>query len=137
MVSRLTAEDLFTDADDENAFNSFSADPTFGAVPKTGQLGGGLMLTVVHTNGFHHLPVFSCFCNRDEDVDVQLLKAGLYPATSADTKTAFTLELLKHFHLSVVDSHLSIERYCALLRRLSNHIFPSQSAVSSSYCGFT
>ena len=109
---------------------SFSDDPSYGARPESGSLGGGLMITIVHTNGFHRLPLFPCFCANAQPLHLQLLKGGLYPATSDDPQTVFTLRLLKHFHLSKVDSHLSVEHYCALLRRLTNYVFPSHAMVS-------
>lgn len=122
MVVRMSAQDLEEE-------RTFSDDPTYGARPKTGLLGGALLMTVVHTNGFHDLPVFPCFCSNAADVHLQLLKANLYPATQKETQTVFTTELLKHLHLSIIDSQVSVEQYCSLLRRLTNHTFPSQSKV--------
>jgi hypothetical protein len=106
-----------------------SDDPTFGSTPSVKQLGSGKVVLVVHTNGFHHLPTFPCLCNGAKPIDLQFLALGLYPASSADVSTVFTLPVLKHFHLMKVDAHLSTEIYSTILQRLTNYVFPSETPV--------
>ncbi|KAF6744664.1 hypothetical protein DFP72DRAFT_825364, partial [Ephemerocybe angulata] len=102
-------------------------DATCGAKPPPGTLGQDLIMTVVHTNGFHHLPVYQCLCPSAEGKDIQLLRMGLYPATSSEPQTAFTIQQLKHFHLNKVHAHISVETYCDLLRRTTNPTFPTEA----------
>ncbi|KAF6744445.1 hypothetical protein DFP72DRAFT_1078508 [Ephemerocybe angulata] len=102
-------------------------DATCGAKPPPGTLGQDLIMTVVHTNGFHHLPVYQCLCPSAEGKDIQLLRMGLYPATSSEPRTAFTIQQLKHFHLNKVHAHISVETYCDLLRRTTNPTFPTEA----------
>jgi hypothetical protein len=104
-------------------------DPTFGACPKNQHLGTGKVVTVVHTNGFHHIPVYPCLCDNAAAVDQQHLSLGFYPASASDVSTVFTVSLLKHFHLLKVDGHQSTESYCSLLQRQTNFIFPDKMPV--------
>ncbi|KAJ2923414.1 hypothetical protein H1R20_g13682, partial [Candolleomyces eurysporus] len=105
----------------------FSADPSYGAKPSQQALGNGKVMTIVHTNGVHHLPVYPCMCEKKIDIDIQLLHSRLYPASSKDPSTAFTFEALKFFHLIKVQTHLSTENYSTLLRRLTNFISPDET----------
>jgi hypothetical protein len=107
-------------------------DPTFGATPSDTQIGSGKVITFVHTNGFHHLPVYPCQCDQGPPLEEQLLEMELYPATSTDPSTVFTLSLLNHFHLMRVDSHLSTENYCRILQRQTNFVFPDKTPVRPS-----
>ncbi|KAJ2928430.1 hypothetical protein H1R20_g8661, partial [Candolleomyces eurysporus] len=105
----------------------FSADPSYGAKPSQQALGNGKVMTIVHTNRVHHLPVYPCMCEKKIDIDIQLLHSRLYPASSKDPSTAFTFEALKFFHLIKVQTHLSTENYSTLLRQLTNFIFPDET----------
>ncbi|TEB34685.1 hypothetical protein FA13DRAFT_1707537 [Coprinellus micaceus] len=103
-------------------YATLSEDPTFGfAMPL---LGDDLAMTVAHTNRMHQVPVFSCQCDNAPTKDIQLLRSGLYPSTSKNTKTVFSIQLLKHFQLMLVDGHVSVEKYMAILCRLTNYVFP-------------
>jgi hypothetical protein len=106
-----------------------SNDPTFGASPSVKHLGSGKVVLVVHTNGFHNIPTFPCICEDAKPADLQYLEMDLYPASSEDVSTAFTLPVLKHFHLMKVDAHLSTENYASILQRLTNDLFPAETPV--------
>lgn len=121
-VVTLTAADLAQT-------RAYTRDPTFGARPKAAALGKRLVISIVHTNGFHHLPVYPCECKNAPSRDIQLLRSGLYPITSVQTQTVFTFQVLKHFHLMKVDAHLAVEQYCNILRRLTNDIYPDKTLV--------
>ncbi|TEB39680.1 hypothetical protein FA13DRAFT_1784375 [Coprinellus micaceus] len=87
-------------------------------------LGDDLAMTVAHTNGMHQVPVFSCQYDNAPTKDIQLLRSGLYPSTSKNTKMVFSIQLLMHFQLMLVDGHVSVEKYMAILCRLTNYVFP-------------
>ena len=108
-------------------FAKLAEDPTYGFL--IGGMGADLVMTIVHTNGFHQLPLYSCQCPNSPSKDIQLLRSGLYPSTPTDTKTVFSLQLLKHFHLMLVDGHISVEKYMGILSRLTNYIFPKTVPV--------
>lgn len=55
---------------------------------------------------------------------VQLLNAGLFPATSKQPQTAFTIRLLKHYSLFASQAQVSYERYYHVLERLTNNLKP-------------
>ncbi|KAF6743574.1 hypothetical protein DFP72DRAFT_858661 [Ephemerocybe angulata] len=102
-------------------------DPTYGAKPATSMLGHGNFVLFVHSNGFHHLPVYPCICDvgvRLPD-DEQYLEAGYFPSTWTTIQTAFSLELLKDYHLTKVESKMSTENFCDILKRKTNFAFPS------------
>lgn len=40
-------------------------DHTYGAVPDLTVFGSGHVVTVVHVNGYHHLPVYPCLCHHE------------------------------------------------------------------------
>jgi hypothetical protein len=105
-------------------------DPTFRACPKVQHLGRGKVVTFVHTNSFHHLPIYPCICDKAAPADQQYLAMGFYPTSSSDVSTVFTLAVLKHFHLLKVDAHQSTENYCSILQHLTNFIFPGETPVS-------
>lgn len=113
-----------------NEVDDLESDNSFGAVPKkTSSLGSGRIVSFVHVNGYHHLPVFPCLCDASTPEDIQFLDVGLYPASFLKISTVFTFELLNKFHLLKVHSHMSTEHFCALLRRFTNFTFPDKTLV--------
>ncbi|KAI3998011.1 hypothetical protein K525DRAFT_215127, partial [Schizophyllum commune Loenen D] len=60
--------------------------------------------------------VYWCTCATADDKDVQLLHAGLYPATEESPTTAFTLTMLDDFHLSQCEGRMSAQGYIQKLR---------------------
>ncbi|TEB34914.1 hypothetical protein FA13DRAFT_1707118 [Coprinellus micaceus] len=95
-----------------------------GHLPGECDLGRGRMVTFVHTNGFHYLPVFPCSCERALEEPLQHIESGYYPATFKHVSNSFHLPLLQHFHLHRVDAHMASESYCSILSRLTNYTFP-------------
>lgn len=111
-------------------------DPTYGAKPGIEDLGDGRFVTFVHLNGYHHLPVYPCKCERASFIpeDEQFLDAGYFPATWAKVSTVFSLELLDDFHLTRVEAKMSTENYCDILRRKTNWAFPDKTPVRCPSC---
>ncbi|TEB28894.1 hypothetical protein FA13DRAFT_1632868 [Coprinellus micaceus] len=108
---------LFEPPDLKNDFSN-------GHLPGECDLGRGRVVTFVHTNGFHYLPVFPCSCERALEEPLQHIESGYYPATFKHVSTVFTFRLLQHFHLHRVDAHMASESYCSILSRLTNYTFP-------------
>ncbi|TRM55184.1 hypothetical protein BD626DRAFT_579197 [Schizophyllum amplum] len=74
--------------------------------------------TIVHVNGLHTCSVDFCACTNGlcagDDID-QLLRRGLFPATTRDPQTCFTFELLKHYTaLSLQGKTTQYDYYTAL-----------------------
>lgn len=78
-------------------------------------------MTVVHTNGIHKLSIVFCACAPLTKRPLQLLAAAMYPATWDYPETAFTIPLLKHYHLESLQSRTSAHDYWAVLRRLTDN----------------
>ncbi|KAF5342232.1 hypothetical protein D9611_002090 [Ephemerocybe angulata] len=122
-----TREDLEARCTNINEVDDFSDDPSYGAIPKNKIIGSGDVVAFVHTNGYHHLPVFSCFCPNAPADEVQCLRHSFYPTTSKSVKTVFTFEVLKHVHLLKVQTHMATDSYSDILRRLTNYSFPAET----------
>lgn len=105
-------------------------DTSYGASPEGRKLDGNSVLVVIHTNGVHHLPFVKCSCMGAEELHIQLLKAGFYPATSTETRTVFTFELLDLYLAETLECHTATHSFYSKLRRLTNESFPSSVPVS-------
>jgi hypothetical protein len=65
----------------------------------------------------------------------QLMQARLFPATTRDTKTAFTVNVLKEFHLHNLESKKAAYDYLGAIRRLTDNAFTADVPVSfTMYC---
>ncbi|EJD42015.1 hypothetical protein AURDEDRAFT_26819, partial [Auricularia subglabra TFB-10046 SS5] len=76
---------------------------------------------IVHTNGVHRLNIVYCECVRRPKYPYQLLLASIYPATWSSPATAFTFQLLDHYHLDSLQSRKPAYDYWAVLRRLKDN----------------
>jgi len=89
---------------------------------------GNDFLTVVHTNGFHHIPVVWCACEKhQEDRDLQLLDLQLLPASYINIKTVFTFACLEDHRLENLECKTSHYQYHGKLRRLTCPKYPMLS----------
>jgi hypothetical protein len=84
--------------------------------PKDGM--GNTFITVVHTNGFHSLPVVWCNCpGHLQDRDLQLLDLHFYPASFDNVKTVFSFACLDDYRLANLECKTSHYQYHSKLRR--------------------
>ena len=117
----LLEEDM--DADDDN-WEDEDSRPARGDVPRflprppPSDGAGNKFLTVVHTNGFHALPVVWCECqDHPKDRDLQLLEQHLYPASYDRIKTVFTFTCLDDHRFEYLECKSSHYQYHNKLRR--------------------
>lgn len=89
-----------------------------------------LFFQVVDTNGIHDTKLRFCGCSNVDRVD-QLMQAGLFPATVDRPTMAFTLTVLKQFHLHHLESKESAYDFIGALRRLTDNAFAHEVAVSN------
>lgn len=75
-------------------------------------------------NGFHTVQVRYCQHYQSPSNAIQLLNAGLYPATTTQPQTAFTFRLLKHYSLFSTQAQVSSERYYHVLEQLTSNLKP-------------
>lgn len=92
------------------------------------------ILTVLHVNGYHKLQVQYCNCIGSPEPYLQLLHAGLFPATHARPSTAFTFQLLKHFQRFNLASKTAVHNYHKALLHLTDNVLPQ--SIPSSYHQF-
>jgi CxC2 like cysteine cluster associated with KDZ transposases len=60
---------------------------------------------------------------------MQLMMAGLFPATFRNPKTAFTFRVLENFHLDNLECKTTPSQFFSRLRRLTNDEFPNAVPV--------
>ncbi|KIN94246.1 hypothetical protein M404DRAFT_35256 [Pisolithus tinctorius Marx 270] len=85
---------------------------------------GSKYLTVVDVTGVHFIAMHWCQCEAAESLQVQLLRAKLFPATFEKPSTAFTFAVLDDFVRDNLECGTSGMNYYSKLRRVSSGVFP-------------
>jgi hypothetical protein len=76
---------------------------------------------IIDVHGVHEIGLDFCGCETAQIHYIQLLRARLFPATSAEPRTAATFAVLEMFHLLSFESKVSAyEFYHSLARRSDN-----------------
>ncbi|EMD36311.1 hypothetical protein CERSUDRAFT_34378, partial [Gelatoporia subvermispora B] len=82
-------------------------------------------MTIVHSHGVDEIGVRFCACLDDElestPAALQLISHGLWPATWEKPVTAFTVEVLKDFHLLALQAQLPAQDFYRYLQRRTNN----------------
>ncbi|KIK34294.1 hypothetical protein CY34DRAFT_98279 [Suillus luteus UH-Slu-Lm8-n1] len=82
-------------------------------------------ITIVHSSGVFTHNIAWCHCQgSNPQQHLQLLRAGLFPASSTRPKTAFTFEVLDHFLIDALECKTSARSFFEKLTRLTNNAFP-------------
>ncbi|KAJ7768836.1 hypothetical protein B0H16DRAFT_1716037 [Mycena metata] len=80
---------------------------------------------VLHTNGIHEVNVDCCDCADNRvaagNPEIQLLRAGWFPATDDRPRTCATLEVLDHFRLTTHQAKTTMYDYYAVLEKLTSN----------------
>ena len=117
-------EDQVTTSDDHDG----TADLGFGSSkPGHCDKDRNLIMTVVDWSGVHEIGVSWCHCPGALKHDMQLMMAGLFPATFHKPKTAFTFRVLEDYHLDNLECKTTTSQY--FRRRLTNDKFPNTVPV--------
>lgn len=90
-------------------------------------------VTVVHSSGVFTHNMSWCCCQGSNPQHLQLLRAGLFPASSTRPRTAFTFEVLDHFLIDALECKTSARSFFEKLTRLTNNAFPDSVPVSEKY----
>jgi hypothetical protein len=93
--------------------------------------GGNPIITVIDRSGVHEIGVSWCRCPEAPERDMQLMMAGLFPATFHNPKTAFTFRVLEDFHLDNLECKTTPSQFFSRLRRFTNDEFPNTVPVRS------
>jgi len=91
---------------------------------------GNPVITVIDRSGVHEIGVRWCCCLNAPERDMQLMAAGLFPATFRNPKTAFTFRVLEEFHLDNLECKTTPSQFFSRLRRLTSDEFPNTVPVS-------
>ena len=90
---------------------------------------GNPIITVIDRSGIHEIGVRWCCCLDALERDMQLMAAGLFPATFRNPKTAFTFRALEEFHLDNLECKTTPSQFFSRLRRLTSDEFPNSVPV--------
>ncbi|KAJ7166440.1 hypothetical protein C8R43DRAFT_946003 [Mycena crocata] len=79
---------------------------------------------VLHSNGFHRVAVDACDCENAAlagPPEIQLLRAGWYPATEDKPQTCATFEVLDEFLMSTLQAKTTMYDFYAMLEKLTEN----------------
>ncbi len=82
----------------------------------------------IDVNGRHNLALSFCGCDQAAqagDFVQQLLRFDLYPATNVEPNTAFTFQLLEHYHIQSLQGKISMFDYCTISINSDSHASPA------------
>jgi hypothetical protein len=65
---------------------------------------------------------------------VQLVRAKLFPASFKHPETAFTFEVLDHFHIDALECKTAAMNFMSKIVRISNEAFPGKVPVRQPIC---
>ncbi|KAJ6616911.1 hypothetical protein B0H10DRAFT_1914847 [Mycena sp. CBHHK59/15] len=96
---------------------------------------GAGLFTVVDDNGIHSTRLSFCGCHElPPNKAKQLMRARLFPATTREPQTAFTVNMLKRFQLHNLESKKAAYDYLGAIRRLTDNSFTAD--VPNPYAAF-
>lgn len=87
-------------------------------------------LVVVTSTGIFRRRIRWCRCPGAPAAHIQLLHFHLFSATIKRPSTAFTFDVLDHFHIDAMECKTAALNFYNKLRRLTNNAFPSGAPVS-------
>lgn len=79
---------------------------------------------VMHDNAIHEVAVDFCRCTRAAAAgapDIQLLRAGWYPASETRPQTCMTLVALDKFHMETLQAKTTMYDFYSTLEKLSDN----------------
>jgi hypothetical protein len=86
-------------------------------------------VNVVHTTGVFKHKVRWCQCPNQPHETVQLFQMRLFPASHIHPETAFTFDVLDHFHIDAMECKTAAASFSKKLCRLTNNVFPDTVPV--------
>ncbi|KAF8267233.1 hypothetical protein EI94DRAFT_1701133 [Lactarius quietus] len=120
------------DCNEEDRFQADSCDKD----DVTADLGFGSskpFITVIDRSGIHEISINWCCCLEAPKHDLQLMMAGLFPATFHNPKMAFTFWVLEEFHLDNLECKTTPSQFFSRLRRLTNDVFLNTVLIGDRY----
>ncbi|KAJ7108897.1 hypothetical protein C8R43DRAFT_1139824 [Mycena crocata] len=77
---------------------------------------------IIDSHGVHEVGLDFCGCGQGGLPTVQLLRAGLFPATTTNPRTAATFAVLRRFHLMSFESKCAAYEFYQSLARETNNM---------------
>lgn len=90
---------------------------------------------VVHDHGIEPVSIVPCACLNPPPLTTQLMRAGLWPATWENPRTAITIRALKVFQSLSVTAHTTAHDFISHLQNLTDIIAPEEVQVMSTALG--
>jgi CxC2 like cysteine cluster associated with KDZ transposases len=90
---------------------------------------GNPIITIINRSGIHEIGGRWCCCPNALKHNMQLMAAGLFPATFRNPKTVFIFQVLEEFHLDNLECKTTPSQFISHLRRLTNDEFPNTVPV--------
>ncbi|KDQ52631.1 hypothetical protein JAAARDRAFT_105512, partial [Jaapia argillacea MUCL 33604] len=87
---------------------------------------GEWKITVVDTSGIHTHSIAWCRCSDGLSQGQQLFTAGMFPTSFKIPRTAFTFQVLDHFHIDAMECKTATSNFYSKLRRLTDNAFPDR-----------
>lgn len=81
---------------------------------------------VIHTNGFHYMPLVYCDCQGRENTHSDLMAVGILPSSFKRYQTVFTHSVLEDFRLTSLECKASAYQYNQKLCRQTSSMFPDE-----------
>jgi hypothetical protein len=93
---------------------------------------GTSVLQIIHSNGICQRRIRYCKCPNAPPHHIQLLQHQLFPASYQKPQTAFTFDVLDHFHIQAMECKTPAGAFYSKLKRLTCNAFPDTIPVSIS-----
>ncbi|KAF9028690.1 hypothetical protein BDZ89DRAFT_1038898 [Hymenopellis radicata] len=103
---------------------STTSSPEPSPSPTSSPLPDSIPFTMVDPNGIHATRVRFCHCSGDPDRVAQLMKLGLFPATSTQPETAFTFAVMRQHQEFRVRAKVSTHDFVMNLAFATDTHFP-------------
>src|SRR5260221_3552548 len=87
------------------------------------------VITIIDRSGVHEIGVRWCCCPDAPERDMQLMAAGLFPASFQNPRTAFTFRVLEEFHLDNLECKTTPSQFFSRIRRLTSDKFSNTVLV--------
>jgi len=104
-------------------------EPGFGSKAGKNDKDGNPVITIIDRSGAHEIGIRWCCCLDAPGRDMQLMAAGLFPATFRNPRTAFTFQVLEEFHLDNLECKTTTSQFFSCLKRLTSRKFPNAVPV--------
>jgi hypothetical protein len=87
-------------------------------------------MVMVTSTGIFRRRIRWCKCPGTADAHIQLLRLNLFSASIDRPSTAFTFDVLDHFHIDAMECKTAALNFYNKLRRLTSNAFPGTAPVS-------